>query len=591
MKPKITTGMLFICAALLGAFIWFVERNSDNSMQENILSGKVFEAHPDQITWIHLERGDTVIECTRTAGEWEMILPVNAPVNNEVVERMIAGMANVERGELITAETMKERGITPADYGFDEPRATITFKNNHGTFTWLIGRNAPLGESLYVMAQDSKTIIATAQTLLNLVPEDPAWIRDRTLFTYNAAAVHGIDLRRTGGIIQLRQDGNNRWMLQQPVTGNADLTQVSKLIDHAIATGIVDFIREDSSDLTVYGLEEPVIELTLLDPEDHPQTLLIGKKRPEKPEQQYAKWADKPAVFTVASDWINAFELDSSLLRSRRMFDVQPERVSAISISSDTQQINLIRTNNQWQVTRPARWSAEKQSVQILLEHLTSGMITNFIDTPDDTLVEKAADAQWTVELTTGPRTQTLRIAPDGERLILQRNDETTYGITDAMAFIDQFADPLFYRNRTLLQIDPPQIKRIDLQTADGTFHIERSGDSYTTPEIDQTPNTTALTLLTAELIRLRSDLLIAFNPDSLEPYGLETPEAQLTITLSDTNALGQVILFGHSIPGGRYAMLRGQPLVFILPEKTADTLTRELTQPVEDQTTETEQP
>ena len=583
--------MLFICAVLLGAFIWFIERDSATSAQNRLLHSKVFEAYPEEISWIRMERGETAIECVRTGDTWRMTHPVDASVNSAIVDRMIGGMANVERGELITEETMSDRGITPAEYGFDDPRATITFRNNHGTFTWEIGRDAPLGESLYVMAADSKDIIATAKTLLHLVPNDPSIIRERTLFKHSAAAVHGIDLRRTGGIIQLRQDGKQHWVLQQPVTGDAELSQVSQLIDHTFTASILDFIDEEPSDLTVYGLEEPAIELTLLDQDEHPQTLQIGKILSETPKQQYAKWADSPAVFTVPSDWVTEFELDSKRLRSRRLLADPPERISAISITSETQQVDLLRTNNEWQVIRPAHWNAEPKSIDTLLDHLANSMILEFIDTPDAATAEQAANPRWTIALTAGDRTRTLRMSPSGNTLLLQRDNETSFSQTNPEAFDEHFADPLFYRNRTLLQVDPQQIKSIDLQTPGGTFRVEKNGDSFTSPNRDQSPDSSALTQLTAELIHLRSGRYAAFNPNSLAPFGLDAPQEQLTITLTGTNTIGQVILFGHSVPGGRYAMLRGQPLVFILPEKTATTLTRELTQSVENKPTETQEP
>ncbi|QHI68213.1 DUF4340 domain-containing protein [Tichowtungia aerotolerans] len=593
MKQKFTTGMLFISAILLGAFIWFVERNSEDSRLQEVRTQKIFAAYPAEISWIHMEREGVTIECVRTAGIWRMTIPVDAPVNSAVVEKMIAGMANVERGELITAKTMKERSLTPADYGFEEPRAKITFRNNRGTFTWLIGRDAPLGDDLYVMASGNQNIISAPQTLLNLIPKDPAWIRDRTLFKNTAASVRGIDLRRTGGFIQLRQTEENRWIIQQPFTGSADYLQVHQLIDHAVAATIRDFILDEPTDLTVYGLEDPETELSLIDQNEHPQSLLIGKPLAEKPETRYAKWADSPSVFTVASDWATAFELDSSLLRSRQIVDAQLPRISKVSITSGDGQIDLLRTNNLWKIKRPTLWDAEPKSVQTLLETLTAGTVAEFIDAPTAAQTDKIKNPQWTVEITAGNRTRTLRIhrTDTKDQLIIQRDDESSFCITEKTLFKKQFADPLFFRSRTLLEINPPQIKSIELQKADKSFRVEKEEDRFITQDRTQSPAADTLSELTAQLIKLRTDEFVAFNPESLETYGLETPEAQLTVTLNSTNTLGQVILFGKPAEGGRYAMLRGQPVVFVLPKKTAEILTRELTQPVEEQPTENERP
>ena len=593
MKRKFTTGMLLISAVLLGAFIWFFERDSGNSLQQERLNRTLFSVYPESIEWIRMERGDVQIECSKASGTWRMTRPTDAPVNAAVVEKMIAGMAAVERGELISAEMLSARGLTPSDYGFDEPRARITFKNNRGTFTWLIGRDAPLGEMLYVMSSDGDDIVAAPRTLLNLVPEDPAWIRDRSLFTSKAGAVRGIDLRRAGGFLQLRQGDGGCWMIQQPHVGRADRLGVNTLVEKILSARIGKFITDEQTDLTIYGLEAAALELTLFTGNGETQTLRIGKVLPEQPEARYAKWMDDYSVFTVPAEWAAEFELDSDSLRNQQVVDEQLSRISNLTITSGERQIELVQTNNQWQVVRPARWDAEPASIRAILEALSSSVILEFVDNPTTLQTEQIANAPWTITFSTGPKTHTLRIArplADG-RLMMQRDDEASFYITGGELPNIPFNEPLFYRNRTVLQIDPQQIQAITLQTDEKEFRVENLNGQYTTADRTQKPVANAVFKMVGELTGLRTEQYIAFNPDSLTTYGLDSPAARLSITLAGTNMLGQVLLLGDSAKGGRYAMLQGQPVIFVLPETSVNTLTQELTQPVEKQTEEIKQP
>ncbi|HPR83703.1 MAG TPA: DUF4340 domain-containing protein, partial [Pontiellaceae bacterium] len=311
MKHKVTNWMLLIGAVLLGGFILIFERGSENSQQQNQRSRTVFSVHPESIEQILMERDGVQIECTKTAGIWRLTKPADAPVDSGVVEKMISGLTRVERGELIAAKTLQERNLTPAAYGFDKPRARITFRNNHGTFTWLIGRDAPIGKTLYVMPADGGDIISAPRTLLNLIPQDPAWIRDRTLFSGETAAVRGLDLRRTAGFLQLRQPENNGWTILQPYTGRADSQSVHALIGKIFAGRIIDFVTDEKADLTAYGLEKPAYELTVFTQDERTQTLLVGKPVPEKPETRYAKRVETDSVFTVPADWTKEFEADA----------------------------------------------------------------------------------------------------------------------------------------------------------------------------------------------------------------------------------------------------------------------------------------
>ncbi len=585
--------MLLISAVLLGAFIWLVERDSKTSHQQKLRNHTIFAVYPENIEQIQMERGDVQIACSKVSGEWRLTHPADAPVNAAVVEQMIAGMAGVERGEFISEDTLSERGLTPADYGFDEPRARITFKNNRGTFTWLIGRDAPLGDMLYVKSSAGNDIIAAPKSLLNLVPEDPAWIRDRTLFASKAGAVRGIDLRRATGFLQLRQGNGDRWMMQQPHVGRADRLGVNTLIEKMLSAQIGKFITDEQTDLTIYGLEEADLELTLFAEDGETQTLRIGKPLPDLPEMRYAKWGDNYSVFTVPTMWAAEFDLRSESLRNRQLTDGQLSRIANLTLAAGEQQVELLQTNNQWQVMRPARWEAEPTSIRTVLEAIGGSIIQDFVDNPDARQIAQIDDAPWILMFGNGDDSHTLRIShplADG-RLMIQRDNEASFYIIGGELLNASLCDPLFYRNRTILQIDPAQIKAVTLSAGEKTFRVGKLNGQYTATDRTQKTNPDVLFLLTAELTGLRTERYVAFNPDSLAAYGLESPTARLSVTLADTNTLGQVLLIGDLTDNGRYAMLQGQPIVFVLPESSAKALTQELTQPVENQAEKTNQP
>jgi hypothetical protein len=60
-----------------------------------------------------------------------------------------------------------------------------------------------------------------------------------------------------------------------------------------------------------------------------------------------------------------------------------------------------------------------------------------------------------------------------------------------------------------------------------------------------------------------------------------------LTVTLSDANVMGRMVLLGGKTEDGRFAMIQGQNIVFVVSDKIAQTLTCELTVPIEKQVEE----
>ncbi len=594
MKHKVTNWMLLIGAVLLGGFILIFERNSEASHQQAQRTRTVFSVYPESIEQILLERDGKKIECTKTAGIWRLTKPADAPADSGMVEKMISGLSRVERGELITTKTLRERNLTPAAYGFDAPRARISFKNNRGTFTWLIGRDAPVGKTLYVMPEGGGDIIAAPRTLLNLVPQDPSWIRDRTLFSGEIAAVRGLDLRRTGGFLQLRQPENNGWVMQQPYIGRADSQPVHTLIGKIFSGHIIDFVSDEKADLTAYGLEKPVYELTVFTQDERTQTLLVGKPVPEKPETRYAKRVESDSVFAIPSEWTKEFEIDARLLRSRQVLGVQPEHVTAIQLTRGEQQIELLRTNGQWQVVRPIRWDADAEQAGELLKALTGTAIEEFVDTPTTLQTAQMESAPWKTILTADGKTNTLHIStPDTNGLRLVRcNNSLPFYITAGGIIRDAFVDPLFYRNRTALEVNPALIQKITVQSGGTEQSVQKTDTGVFTPgQPTRQVKAEALTDLMWALNELRVERYVDFNPVSLKPYELDPPQTALTVTLSDTNVIGRIVLLGGKTENGRFAMIQGQNIVFVVSEKTALTLTRELTVPIEKQAEEIKQP
>lgn len=582
MKRKASTWMLLISALLLGGFILLFERKSETSWQEEHRTATVFAVYPESIEQIVLKRGGVTMECVRTGSEWRLVRPTDAPLDSAIVEKMLAGMTRVQRGELISPDMLAERGLTPADYGFEAPRARLSFRNSRGTFTWLIGRDAPLGDTLYVMNEQSGDIISAARTLLHLIPEDPAWIRDRILFTGEPASVRGIDLRRTAGFLQLRQPENNGWVIQQPVTGRANRQAVHTLIENIFSARIDTFVTDEKTDLTVYGLETPTIELTVFTSDGQAQTLYLGKPVPDRADALYAKYLDSDSVFTVPAGWTSALETDAEQLRSRTLCSMSPQRITGISLTHGEETVELTRTNETWQILRPVRWAADPDRVQEILAAYQDAVVEQFIDTPSPSQSAATESSPWKITFRAGNKTYAFHISDvDTNGLHTVRCDQAEWLCTVNKGLVQEdWTNPLFYRGLEILTVNPARIERLDVLAGSQTNWAQKTASGTFSSAPGMVIDTEALTDLIWQLNDLKAERHIVFNPESLELYGLDNPWARISVTLSDTNSIGHVLLIGQSVTDGHFAMIQGRDTVFILSNETVDQLTRPLSQP-----------
>ncbi|HKL22016.1 MAG TPA: DUF4340 domain-containing protein, partial [Tichowtungia sp.] len=269
------------------------------------------------------------------------------------------------------------------------------------------------------------------------------------------------------------------------------------------------------------------------------------------------------------------------------------QQISRLTISAGENQTELVQTNGQWHVVRPARWAAEPAAVDQLLDAIANSVILEFIDNPNTNQIAVIDTASWSVTFGSDDSQHTLQISePLDDGLMMVRRDQSpSFELIAGGTFEDAFRNPLFYRTRSVLEIAPEQIKAVTLTAADREFRIEKTDGRFTAADRKQNPDPDVLQELTAELAGLRAERYVAFNPESLGSYGLDNPQARLSIALQGTNILGRVLLLGGTAEDGRYAMLQGQPVVFVLPERSAEILTQELTQPLEKEPEEITQP
>ncbi|MCC7300756.1 MAG: DUF4340 domain-containing protein, partial [Verrucomicrobia bacterium] len=360
---------------------------------------------------------------------------------------------------------------------------------------------------------------------------------------------------------------------------------VHALIEKIFSGRIAAFISDEKTDLTAYGLEKPVCELTFFTQDERTQTLLIGKAPAEKTDTLYAKRVGSDSVFTVPAQWLQEFEINDDLLRSRHVTDLQIERVSSIQLTFGEQQIELSRTNNQWQVIRPVRWDADPALIGQLLKTIGGASVEEFVDSPSAAQAGQIKTAPWTVALLSEGKTNTLRISTadtNGLRLV-QYNNEPAFYATAGGIVRDALVDPLFYRSRTVLEINPVQIQKITARNGAIERSVQKTDTGvFASGEPDRQVSAKALTDMMWVLNDLHAKRYVDYNPVSLKPYGLDVPQTTLTVTLSDTNVIGRIVLLGNKTEDGRFAMIQGQNIVFVMSNEAAQTLTCELTVPIE---------
>ncbi len=596
-----TTILLLLAVLALGAYIMLVDRKSESTREREEQARKALRVDASRVSYLRFESTNLLVECAQEDGTWMIIQPVRTRADAGEIDRILNGLQDLPRGEVVSARDRERRGATLAQYGFEPPTAAIAVGDNLHRRTILVGREALLGGSLYIKDAESDDIVATETNLLALIPKSASDLRDRVLFRGSPDQVQRLGIGSGDGFLQMARVDKRRWVIQQPLTARASPTAVQEILDGLFLLRVERFVTDSGADLVTYGLDEPRLRVNVWSGDkEGDTTLLIGKAVPDAADQVYAKLKSGDAVVTIGTNGIGSIPLKVEDLRDRRLLDMSSYDVAYFRAQDGERAIAMQKRGEKWDVVEPRQWKADDQRVHDLMVAWAGVKILAFVDneatnlaplgleTPARTLTfaakgPSADSVARDASLRGGEDEVVVQVSPakraPGVALVKVKPDNSLYEIlSDTLKTISM--DPLYYRDRQVLDLSSDSIVRISLTKAGREQVVERDASgafAATGGEAKADPEAIKDLLLKAAHLRvLRFE---AEDPQDLKPYGLDAPKAVLTLGLKDEAGISKSLLFGaDSVVGeGVYAMLKGQDVVFVLDKTVADKMLQSL--------------
>jgi hypothetical protein len=170
--------------------------------------------------------------------------------------------------------------------------------------------------------------------------------------------------------VALAKTNSGEWQINEPKPFRADQSAVSGLVSALSSLNSQRVVEDKASDLKTFGLENPVLEIDLVEKDNKSQKLLLGDETPAS-GGVYAMLAGDPRVFTVAS-WEKG-SIDKSLndLRDKRLLPVSPDKISRVELIRKNEDIEFGRDKEDWQILKPRPLRADSTQVGELLRQLT----------------------------------------------------------------------------------------------------------------------------------------------------------------------------------------------------------------------------
>ncbi len=577
--------VLLAAIAAVGLFIVAQEYWRAQGPKREYQRIKVFDLQPQTLIALQFTAADSVIDCVKENGEWRVGESGQGLGRADVarVFALIAGLNALGKGTTITPEQLELRGLGASEYGFDPPALTIAVVDNRGRRVWEVGRTAPASLEVYVREAGHSEIYTIPSQFWKLIPKDPDDLRNRVLFSGEVAGVKRLEIRGVGGFVRVVKESSNAWRIQQPIEAAADPYEVASYIENLHAVRIEDFIEENVSDLSAYGLQGETRQLSLGYSDDSSKTLLVGDPIPGRAGLLYARQADDTSVFALKEDDVlPLFSLPENPFRDARVLSLNLDQIKAIHLQHLDRKLTLSGNApcKGWQVTTPVVWEADPRAVASLLELWSRAVVTDYDVSPE------RVDAEWILDFVADDAGLTNRIAilPVGDNkdgLVIRINDEPGYFRINLPMVPNTIINPLFYKDKRVWTLSPADINKLALQRTNTARQMVERGSDGTFVALEDHGNAQVDAVAVERIINRLGSIsttgYIAHNPRDLSIYGLAKPWVELYVGLMGSNELGRVLLIGRESSDGFFCMVKGSDVVFYLDKATVEALSADL--------------
>jgi hypothetical protein len=170
--------------------------------------------------------------------------------------------------------------------------------------------------------------------------------------------------------VALAKANSGDWQITEPKPFRADQSAVSGLVSAVSSLNSQRVVEDKANNLKTFGLENPALEIDLVEKDNKSQKLLVGDETPAS-GGVYAMLAGEPRVFTVAS-WEKS-SLDKGLndLRDKRLLPISPDKISRVELIRKNEDIEFGRNKEDWQILKPRTLRADGTQVGELVRQLT----------------------------------------------------------------------------------------------------------------------------------------------------------------------------------------------------------------------------
>lgn len=590
MKFK-TTIILIILVLAAGAYFWFIEKDKPSTYELKLTEDRILkDFKPEQIVRLVIDSVERVndtgtivktehFDIQRELTGWNLVEPANFPVDMTQMRQILDSIKKVEQSRLISGDEYKK--LDRAAAGLTEPDVVATFYTPSTSVTLRIGTKTPVGWEAYLEVAGRPAayyVSSQFKERLQLKTDNSEKdFRRRNVFDARKYEISSMFIESPVATIELQKGDDLSWRMVQPNADMADKQKMEKLVEKIVdldirsfVEGPVDFGRPLFTLTVVQGIASQRLQVG--------DIISVTNEYQEVEQFCYARRSEYRQYITLNPSDLTLFEEKPDGYRSKMLVVMgeleDPEHM--------TQEVSRERMEFAYE---DKRWDIPEMTTSLEDEIIVEDYVYNWVELVVTGFVT-AAEAQpqladpWvtlTFKFKGSSEPRTVKLGRPAGALVYAERSPGIFVTLDAAA-VERLLITNDMRFLSKLVVDLPQdlIEELNLQNESGVCDLLKSTNQWVSisgnsiRSLDADIDGILTDILPVETIRYAAKI----TEKTMSQYGLASPRLTFRFKTRDKKIV--TLAVGAEADGrGRYAMIVGQPYVFVLSEQVLGGLNR----------------
>ena len=361
---------------------------------------------------VELEYPDTTLTMVKTEQyDWMITSPTEILADRDTIRKFVEKIKDlqIQLYEDDSGKNFDKYGLGDSSIG-----VSVFRKIGEGeTVKFMIGDSDPDGGLCYVR-KDGEDAVYSVPTdeFYDVAKAGFVAFRDKLVLEFPKESAQEIAIDRDGKtfVCKKNEDGHIlKWNMTSPVNMEADINSVNQVVWNLSFLVVSKIISLSAEDLGVYGLDSPVLKVSvtyedsgsvsddiekgdLTRPKERvTKTLLVGGKlEPENEKSNYyAKFAGEDIIFQIGWPDVRDYSVE---LVTKTLFNLDTSEVKSLKIKHPARELSFLKnSDNRWEM-QPENKLLEGNFADRIIAAMNSLKAVSIVQYSSDNLSEYGLD-------------------------------------------------------------------------------------------------------------------------------------------------------------------------------------------------------